>query len=209
MTSTVVPFTAKRAGGNLASTIEDDSKPTVLWPVGEILDQAQCSQWLITAVAGKSYEGIAVSLWTHHPNLREATERLAFFISPKWPAADGTPLLNVAIERAVSRAQEAITNREAFEGRLIGVYLYGLISVVTDIARLAIMGVDSAGVPHRWKYFSSPLQEWARGHGMETVTVQMQGTPTDALLRGLRTHMTASLANPVDAGYLAKYAPEG
>lgn len=206
--STVVLFTGRReARSKTAAHV--DSISAVLWPVGELVDQQQCSQWLSAAVAGKSYEGTAISLWTHHPNLREATERLAQFITPKWPASDGTPLLNVAIERAVSRAQDAIQNREAFEGRLIGVYLYGLISVVTDIARLGIMGVDRAGLPHRWKYFSCPLQEWARGHGMDTVTVQIQGSPPDALLRGLRTHMTACLTNPVDAGYLAKYAPEG
>lgn len=209
MTSTVVQITAKRAGGNKAIHPDGEPGPAVQWPIGDLPEQAQCAQWLTDAVAGKAYESLAVSLWTHHPNLREATERLAYFISPNWPAADGTPLLNQAIERAVSRAQDAINNKEAFEGRLVGVYLYGLISVVTDIARLGIMGVDRAGVSHRWRYFSSPLQEWARGHGMDAVTVQMQPAPTDALLRGLRTHMTACLTSPVDAGYLAKYAPEG
>ena len=209
MNSTVVPITDKRAGGNQATSTDSDTAVTALWPIADLPDQEQCGQWLASAIAGKPYEGLATSLWLHHPNLRESTERLAQFISPRWPAADGTPLLNLAIERAVSGAQEAIRNREAFEGRLVGVYLYGLMSVVTDIARVGIIGVDRSGTPHRWRYFSAPLLDWARSHGMDVVTVQAQAAPTDALVRGLRTHMTACLTNPVDAGYLAKFAPEG
>jgi hypothetical protein len=114
------------------------------------------------------------------------------------------------VERAVRGAERAVENREAFEGRLIGVYLYGLVSVVEDVARLDVTGVDSNGFGHRWDHFSKPLQDWARGYGMANLFATPRSSPvTDVVLSGLKTHMTARIADPVDAGYLAKYAPQG
>lgn len=190
-----------------AQTIADDE---VVWPVADLPDQKQTGQWLNEVIGGKPYEGVALSLWTHHPNLRSATEKLASFITPRWPCSGGGALLGAAVERAASGADEAIDRSEAFEGRLVGVYLYGLASIVEDVARLSIRGIDREGQSRNWDYFSVPLLQWARGHGMEQLLVRHVGGPAQAVfLNGLRNSLIAHIASPRDQGYLAKYAPLG
>lgn len=156
--SNVRPF-AKRPRHHQAQ--EPAAPPAATWSVTDLIDPLESHAWFFEAVAGKPHENIAVSLWTHHANLRSATEILAQLITTKWPAADGRPLIDVAIERAALRAQEAIDRGEAFEGRLVGVYLFGLLSIVEEIARMAVVGADAGGVMQRWPYFAAPLREWA------------------------------------------------
>ena len=110
----------------------------------------------------------------------------------------------------MSRAQQAIDEGQAFEGRLVGVYLYGLLGVIADIAQVVVRGEDSAGQMRRWPYFSQPLLCWARQHGVQRLQVHRSASPPpEVVLTGLRTHMTACLADPLDAGYLAKHAAQG
>ncbi|MEJ8838113.1 hypothetical protein [Ramlibacter sp. AN1133] len=181
-----------------------------VWLVAELPDERQCGEWLDQVILGTPHESMAMSLWRNQPNLRQSTEKLASFITPKWPAASGAPLLQVAVERAVTRAQQAIEQGQAFEGRLVGVYLYGLLAVVSEIAQVVLRGEDRDGQLRRWEYFSQPLLYWARQHGIERVLVQRAETPpSEVVLTGLRTHMTACLTDPVDAGYLAKHAGQG
>jgi hypothetical protein len=208
-TNTVLPFTStKRPRTKISDAFA--SSAAVIWPVAELPDERQCGEWLDRVIVGRPYEGTALSLWRNQPNLRQATEKLASFITPMWPAPDGGSLLEDAVERAVGRAQEAIDQGQAFEGRLVGVYLYGLLCVVNDIAQLTIRGEDRDGQIRRWEYFSQPLLQWARGHGIERVLVQqVPAPPSEVVLSGLRTHMTACLTDPVDAGYLAKHAAHG
>jgi hypothetical protein len=207
---TVVPINAKRAGGNESGKTIPDMPGRMAWPAASFPDMELSREWLLNSVSGQSYEGMAISLWTHHPNLRESTVRLVHYLSPMWPAADGRCLLNIAVQQAVRAAERAVDNREAFEGRLIGVYLHGLVSVVPDIARLDVMGVDAAGMTHRWQYFSKPLKDWAHEYSLSSVfATPRPALPSDVVLSGLKTHLTACLTNPVDAGYLAKYAPQG
>lgn len=208
MNTTVYPFAAKRPRSASAEFVPDASE--VLWPVKDLPDHDQCGQWLNDVICGTQHENTALSLWTHHPNLRVSTAKLAGFITPKWPSAQGGSLLQLAVEHAVSRAQGAIDQGQAFEGRLVGVYLFGLVSVVTDVARLAVRGLDRQGHMVRWAYFSEPLLEWARRHGIDELIVkQVSSPPSEVVLSGLRTHMIACLTNPVDAGYLAKHAAQG
>lgn len=209
ITNTVLPFTTpKRARPKTSGTLE--SSGTVIWPVAELPGERQCGEWLDRVIVGRPYESTALSLWRNQPNLRRATEKLASFITPMWPAPRGGSLLEEAVERAVGRAQDAIDQGQAFEGRLVGVYLYGLLGVVNDIAQLTIHGEDREGTMRRWEYFSQPLLHWARGHGMDKVLVQQVPAPlSEVVLTGLRTHMTACLTDPVDAGYLAKHAAHG
>lgn len=204
---TVVPFRGRPADGPKEAAIPRGS---VVWPVAQLPDQRQCGEWLDRVIVDMPYENTARSLWRHHPNLRISTEKLAGYITPMWPAASGSSLLQVAVERAVRRAGEAIDQGQAFEGRLVGVYLYGLLGVVSDIAQLSIRGEDAKGQLRRWEYFSQPLLAWAREHGIQRIIAErMQSQPSDVVLSGLRTHMTACLTNPVDAGYLARHAAQG
>lgn len=208
ISNTVLPFSSKRAcqkPHDLGAGAD-----CVVWPVAELPDERQCGEWLDQAIVGTPYESTAMSLWRNQPNLRVSTEKLASFITPNWPASSGGSLLQEAVERAVGRAQEAIDQGQAFEGRLVGVYLYGLLGVITDIAQLVIRGEDRDGQIRRWEYFSQPLLQWARQHGIERVLVHRALTPpSEVVLTGLRTHMTACLTDPVDAGYLAKHASHG
>lgn len=204
--TTVIPL------GKRGRAVAADNAATqeVIWPVHELPDGAACGQWLHEVVAGTDYEGTALSLWTHHQNLRDATEKLASFITPRWPSASGGSLLQNAVNEAVTRAHEAIDQGQAFQGRLVGVYLYGLMTVVQDIAGLVIRGKGASGNVHRWEYFSQPLLEWARQHNIEQVLVsKVRERPSAAMVEGLRTHLLARIADPIDAGYLAKHAPHG
>lgn len=205
--NTVVPFSTKRPRVKGSPV---DEPGAVIWPVAQLPDECQCGEWLDRVILGTAYEATAMSLWRNQPNLRLATEKLASFITPMWPASRGGSLLQEAVERAVTRAQVAIDQGQAFEGRLVGVYLYGLLGVVNDIAQLVIRGEDRDGQLRRWEYFSQPLIEWARKHGIERLLVQqLPVPPSEVVLTGLRTHMTACLTDPVDAGYLAKHAAQG
>jgi hypothetical protein len=205
--SNVRPF-AKRLRHNPAQ--EPAAAPVATWDVAHLIDPLESQGWFFEAVAGKPHENIAVSLWTHHANLRSATEKLAAYITTRWLAPDGRPLIDVAIERAALRAQDAIDRGEAFEGRLVGVYLFGLLSIVGEIARMAVVGVDADGVTQRWPYFAAPLREWAVKAKIQSLALQpLLIAPTEVMLSGLRMHMIARLANPVDAGYLAKHAANG
>jgi hypothetical protein len=206
--NTVLPFPSRRAVAALQERSTDAG--CRVWLAAELPDERQCGAWLDRVILGTPYECMAMSLWRNQPNLRRSTEKLAGFITPKWPAAGGGPLLQVAVERAVLRAQQAIEQGQAFEGRLVGVYLYGLLDVVSDIAQLVIRGEDGDGQIRRWEYFSQPLMQWARQHGVQRVLVQrVEMPPSEVVLSGLRTHMTACLTDPVDAGYLAKHAGQG
>jgi hypothetical protein len=208
ISNTVLPFISKRAPQKPDHL--GVSENCVVWPVAELPDERQCGEWLDQVIVGKPYESTAMSLWRNQPNLRVSTEKLASYITPKWPASSGGSLLQEAVERAVSRAQEAIDQGQAFEGRLVGVYLYGLLGVITDIAQVVIRGEHQDGQIRRWEYFSQPLLHWARQHGIQRVLVhRAQTAPSEVVLTGLRTHMTACLTDPVDAGYLAKHAAHG
>lgn len=206
--NTVLSIHSKRGRARMAQPAP--AAGSVVWPVADLPDERQCGEWLDRVIVGTPYEGMAMSLWRHQPNLRKATEKLASFITPMWPAPKGGSLLQDAVERAVNKAQEAIDQGQAFEGRLVGVYLYGLLEVVSDIAQLVVRGEDEDGQFHHWEYFSQPLLQWARSHGIKEVLVQQVATqPSEVVLTGLRTHMTACLTDPVGAGYLAKHASHG
>lgn len=207
--NTVLPFDARRLRADTGNA-SGANRQDVVWPVADLPDERECADWLDRAIVGTSYENTALSLWRNQPNLRVSTEKLACFITPRWPAADGSPLLQVAVEHAVVRAQQAIDQGQAFEGRLVGVYLYGLLGVIGDIAQVVVRGEDGEGQMRSWPYFSQPLLPWARQHGVLRLQVHRWPTPPpEVVLTGLRTHMTACLTDPLDAGYLAKHAAQG
>lgn len=209
MSTTVFPFNSKRPR-TVPAVISRDDGTEVIWPVADLPNHDQCGVWLDNVILGTPYGNTVYSLWTHHPNLRESTEKLASYITPKWPSSQGGSLLQLAVERAAVRAEEAINQGQSFEGRIVGVYLYGLVSVITDVARLVVRGQDRGGHVRRWDYFAVPLLQWAHQHGIEQLVVHQQVAPTpEVVLTGLRHHMIARLTNPVDAGYLAKYASQG
>ncbi|TWO71467.1 hypothetical protein FN976_11160 [Caenimonas sedimenti] len=208
MTSTVLPFKPTIAKHVEASPADDIHE--VIWSVRDLPGENQCSAWLDKVIEGTPLENTAASLWTHHENLREATEKLANFITPKWPSPCHGSLLQLAVEEAVKRAHNAVTHGESFEGRLVGVYMYGLVSVSADVARLVVRGRARGGHLVRWAHFSEPLLQWAGRNGIEDLIVRHSDQPTsDVVLTGVRQHMVAAICTSRDAGYLAKYAPQG
>ncbi len=82
MTTIVLPFTSKRTRKDTTQFRVDQE---VIWPVKDLPDEAEYGQWLDEVITGTPYEGTALSLWTHHQNLRDSAEKLASFITPKWP----------------------------------------------------------------------------------------------------------------------------
>lgn len=208
MRPTVVPFTAKRAQSKRAPGLAP-AEGEVVWPVADVPGPDQCSRWLDEVIVDKPFENVAVSLWTHHPNLRDSTEKLAAFITPQWPGEDGGSLLATAVGEAVSNVQRAIESRQAFQGRIVGVYLYGLLSVHEGVGRLVVRGQDRDGQMRRWNHFSVPLLQWAHGHGIRELVVSEAAVVTKEFMSGLYYHMLTSVASPTDAGYMAKHAPQG
>lgn len=204
-TDTVVPISGKRSRN--PRPVLDGAEGGVVWPVADLPDERGCGNWLDQAIAGTTYEGTVQSLWQHQPNLRLATDKLASFITPKWPAAGGGSLLGRAVERAATRAEETISQGHAFEGLVVAAYLEGLLDVLSEIGQLVVRGEDRKGQIHRWEYFSHPLVLWARGHGIDRLLVHAAlAPPTRLVSEGLRTHMIAAITTPTEAGYLAKYA---
>lgn len=208
MSTTVLPFAAKR------SRAAADSESTTrggeaIWPVLDLPDEQQRGEWLASVIDGQPFEHMAVSLWTHHPNLRTSAEKLASFITPNWPSESGDPLLATAVKAAILNAEEAVSQGQAFQGMIVGKYLDGLLSVHESVGRLDVRGQDRDGQVRRWDHFALPLLAWARGHGIDSLVVSKAVNVTDTYLRGIRTHMLAAIATPVDAGYHSKFAARG
>lgn len=201
--SKVIPFSPAHERKALCP---DGLTPAVLWPLQD-LEQPNGDDWLLAAVEGSRCEGAALSIWAHHPNLKRSTRKFASLITPRWPTSRGASLLEMSVQAAVTMSLDAMDRGEAITGRLVGTYLHGLASGVADIARLAVYGVDRAGERRRWEYFTQPLKDWADSNGMSTLAAHLvDPEPTDVTVAGLRTHLIASIAHPLDAGYVAKYA---
>jgi hypothetical protein len=168
------------------------------------------SAWLSHFIKDKPYESFAVSIWTHQPNLRDATEKLCAHLTPLWPSPDGQSLLGVAIEKALSKVDLAVQRGENYHGRVVGIYLYWLASCVRDVARVKVNGYTKAGERVAWKYFSEPLGDWVRSNGIEHIEAEhVDLEPTEEVTAGLRTHLIASITDHVDAGYIEMFAPRG
>jgi hypothetical protein len=185
------------------------SDGTAFWPISD-LHQSNEDEWINEAIREMPHEGFARSIWAHHPNLKEATQKLAAYIGPRWPAMDGGALLALCIQEACIRWQTSVQNGEAFLGRVVGVYLYGLTDLGADVARLIITGVDETGATHRWTPFSEPLKGWASRLRIDTVCAELASpAPSEVVIAGIRTHMITHLSSPVDTGYLIKHAANG
>ena len=206
MSTNILPFALRSAQ---PAGLPGAAAGALTWRVRDLPDRQQCGAWLDQALEGQPHQNTAVSLWTHHPNLRTATEKLASFIPPQWPDERGQPLLVIALQEAIRRVDAAILQGQAFEGRLVGLYLFGLLTVHRSVGRLVVRGMDRHGQLQHWQHFAQPLLSWSCGHGIEQLVVSKVERPTEEFLHGLYVHMLAAIASPVDAGYLAKHAARG
>jgi hypothetical protein len=180
-----------------------------IWPINELAPKIQ-SAWLNEIIRNKPYENIALSIWIHQPNLRIATEKLGAYLTPLWPAPDGNSLWSEAIEKAVTKVDLAVQRGESYHGRVVGIYLFWLASCVRDVARIRVHGYTKHGELIIWKYFTQPLNTWAKNNAIDRIeAVLVEDEPTEEVTAGLRTHLVASITDPVDAGYLEMYAPRG
>jgi hypothetical protein len=181
-----------------------------VWNIND-LDFSDSDTWLRKAVDGTDYESSALALWTHHKNLRYATEKFAALITPRWPDSKGNRLLNKTIENAVTPVNRAIQRGEAFEGRVVGLYLYWISRSVDDVARINLHGVTSSGKRIRWPYFSVGIQSWVKQNNFTHLEAQLQ-TEDAAIedITGLRTQLIGRITmNPSDAGFMEMHAPRG
>lgn len=180
-----------------------------VWSINALAPKTP-NAWLNEIIRNKPYESIALSIWTHQPNLRLATEKLGAYLTPLWPAPDGSSLWSDAIEKAVTRVDIAVQRGESYHGRVVGIYLFWLASCVRDVARIAVHGYNKQGERYVWKYFSQPLSTWVKANAIDHIeAVLVEEEPADEVTAGLRTHLVASITDPVDAGYLEMYAPRG
>lgn len=167
--------------------------------------------WVDESVSGHPYQWIARALWNNQPNLRVATERLALYITPWWPDMAGKPVLHRAVMTALMKTQDALKEGDGLRlARLTGVYLHALTSFAQEITRVSVTGVNPDGELCHWNHFSEPLYDWAHSKQIGELMAHVANpAPTEEMILGVRTHMIASLTDPVDAGYLAKHAPLG
>lgn len=204
--TTIVTLNSARA--RLANN-DFESGGTAYWPINDLV-QSDEDQWIYEAIRDTPHEGAALSIWAHHPNLKEATQKLAAYIGPRWPTRHGGALLSLCIEEAVTRWQSSVQNGESFLGRVVGVYLYGLTKHAADVARLSITGVDRTGATHSWTHFSEPLKAWASRLDIDALRAEFAiPAPSEVVIAGIRTHMITHLSSPTDTGYLIKHAAHG
>lgn len=187
-----------------------DQPQETMWPI-EGLVGSDASDWVNAAVDESESRHTARALFAQLPNLRQTTNRFAAMIGPRWPTSDGSKLLNVTIEKAVSNVQKAFERGETFEGRAIGVYLYWLQESVEEIAKVELYGVTRASKAIKWRYFSEEIQAWVQRNGfayLEAHPVMEPASPEER--QGLKTQLIGRITvRPEDAGYLAMYAPRG
>ncbi|MDH4481350.1 MAG: hypothetical protein QE279_01425 [Rhodoferax sp.] len=179
------------------------------WSIEEIVSN-DARSWLASLVRGRAFESRALSMWRLHPNLQMATEKLAEYLTPKWPAPDGSSALAQAIENAVTRVDIAIQRGEVYHGRLVGIYLHWLVNCVRDVERIEVHGYTRHGERLVYQHFSEPLRSWVTVNEIEHLEALSTETPaSDEVIAGLRTHLIASITEPIDAGYLALNTPQG
>lgn len=219
----VLPF-EKRGAGPSEAPARDREKPRrtskierleqmpgeVLWPIQKLPGEAQCARWVDEYVDGKPYEGEVRSLWQNYPRSRAQAESLLSFITPDWPAADGRPLVAHALDSAGERLKLVIDAEGAVnKPRLLGVFLWGLMSIQKEVGRLRVRGLDRNGKVLQWDHFRQPLLEWAQGHGMTEVLASSIDNVSILWERGMKTTMLAAIADPSEIGFMETYAPHG
>lgn len=205
--STVIDFSKAQAKRSDRQQVEEGA--VVLWNLSDLAPTRQ-SSWIRTAVAGSPHEALALTLWRHHPTLKIATERVAQFLTPMWPSCSGESLLAATVQSAVGAVQQAIDAGAAYEARIIGIYLYQLIECAEEVARLRVYGETDAGEILAWRYFSEPLNQWAKRNKLKHLQARQVDAPAiKEAIAGLRTHLLARIADPTDVGYLELHAPRG
>lgn len=127
-----------------------------------------------------------------------------------WRSPTGDSLLAHAIDAAGSKLLEVMDENTESYPRMLGAYLWALMSIDSTVARLYIRGVDREGALQEWGFFREPALSWARRHGINQVVVSCDTlTPRTDTIMGMRTHMMAAIADPASIGYMHKYAPLG
>lgn len=155
-------------------------------------------------------------LWRRYDNLNLATRKLADYLTAFWPGAGedaGRSAFHGAVAQAVDRVLRASESGEAYEGRIVGLYLYGLASAASALAQWRLYGAPEKGTPVMWNYFEAPIQTWATERRL--TRLYLRPAPSDGFssrettVQGIRTHLIAAIATTKDAGLMAVHAPNG
>lgn len=187
----------------------DGGRVVATWTLDQ-LRPPKGDEWADAAIRGHVLEPAAHSYWIGMPRLKAMAVALANFITPLWPDANGGSLLSLAVEKGIQRAVDAMDAGEVFEGRFVGVYLYGLSDIAQEISRLQIYGRTPSGAVRRWTPFRQTLHAWAADNKLTTVIAsKTKSEPDMNYTQGMRVHIITAVANPTETGFVYKYAPQG
>lgn len=202
--SNVIAFPMKTGSRN----IELEGDGAEVWETTAI-NPMRGEAWVKAAIAGHPDESYTESLWTTFPTLKTSSIRLAEMISPLWPRQDGGTVLAMAIREATRRSQEAICSGQDFAGRVVGVYLYGLLTAVEEVAKLDVIGVDQENRNHAWEHFIEPLPLWAKQNKIRVLLPCVAHPRQPLVLGGMRVKLLGRIASATDVGYYQKHASMG
>ena len=115
-----------------------------------------------------------------------------------------------AVETAVRKVDEALQRGEIYHGRIVGIYMFWLVSCVCDVARISINGYRKDGSMITWEHFSLPLDRWVSENKIQYLeALKSTEEPSQVFVSGLRTHLVGKISQPHDAGCMEVYAPRG
>lgn len=180
----------------------------VVWSVEDIPTVEAARLWIDRHIEGKGYEHWMRGLWAAEPRVRQQADKLISFITPKWPAPNGQPLMGVALDAAGKNLETVVDEGFEYKPRLVGAFLRGLMSVHPNVARLNVRGLDRAGHVQHWNHFSSSILDWARDCGMKEVLASDCADRSAVWQHGLHTVMLAAIAHPTEIGFMERYAPQ-
>ena len=185
------------------------SREEAVWPVAGLSSARQCSHWLDHEIHLKPYEGLMRAMWWQEPEMLVQAERLVNTITPQWPGPQGTPLASLAIRAAGEKLLEVVNDGEDYTQRIVGAYLFGLLSITDHVAHTTVRGVDKTDMVRQWTPFSMPLRVWASKNGIRELRVATTPSRPSSWLMGVRGYAVGQIADPREIGFLNKHAPRG
>jgi hypothetical protein len=180
--------------------VSKKNAPFFSWQATDLLAKDH-TQWLNSICDESTNSHFLNLIWYKRPSLRLATEKLAQFITTKWPSENGKPLIVKGIEQAALNVAYFYASGEYARGNETGAYLTGLLGIHEELASLKIRGIGKDQKRHIWQPFSMTLYEWSIHKDLQLVEGFRQETMLDeSILKGLRMRMASSIAGDRDTG---------